>query len=114
MPFIEFATYAEYRYLVMAKLPDAFSHAADQDIDQVHRPKALPGAIGAGQQFLRDHLAVANARWRQAVVAIAAFRSHRRLAEISEQAGIADKPGVGRRPRRGARLGCQPPRSVSR
>src|SRR5260370_37724850 len=87
--FIEFATYAEHRYLVMAELLDAVGHAADQDIDQVHRPKTLAGAIGAGQQFLRDHLAIAQLRRRKAVAAIATFGGAERLAEISEQAGAA-------------------------
>src|SRR6202171_5740139 len=85
--FIELAAYAEHGYLVMPELLDAFSHAADQDIDQVHGPKTLPGAIGAGQQFLRDHLAIAQLRRRQAVVAIAALDGREGLAEISEQAG---------------------------
>ena len=57
----------------MTELGDAFGHSADQNIDQVHRAEPLPGAIGAGQQFLRDHLAVAKLRRRQAVVAIAAL-----------------------------------------
>src|ERR1019366_10335451 len=83
---------AEHRYLVMAELLDAFGQAANENIDQVHRPKTLPGAVGAGQQLLRDDLAVANDRRRQAVVAIAAFGGAKGFAEISEQAGT---PAVG-------------------
>ena len=79
----------------MPELLDALGHAADQNIDKVHGPKALPGAIGAGQQFLRDDLAVAQLRRRQAVVAIAAFWWLERLAEISEQAGAPAVRGFG-------------------
>ena len=54
--FIEFAADAEHRYPVMPELLDAFGQAADQNIDQMHGAKALSGAIGTGQQLLRDHL----------------------------------------------------------
>src|SRR6202165_1893806 len=65
--FIELAPYSKYGKLVMAELPDALRHAADQYVDEVHRPKTLPGAIGAGQQLLRDDLAIANRRRRETV-----------------------------------------------
>src|ERR1700682_1923367 len=79
----------------MSELFDAFRLAPDQDIDQVHRPKTLSGAIGAGQQFLRDDFAIAKLRRRQAVVAIAAFGGAERFAEISEQAGAPAVRGFG-------------------
>jgi hypothetical protein len=39
----------------------------------VHGAKTLPGAVGAGQQFLRWDFSVEHSRRRQAVVAIAAI-----------------------------------------
>src|SRR5437667_12627037 len=90
----------------MPELLDALGHAADQNIDQVHGPKALPGAIGAGQQLLCDDLAVAQLRRRQAVVAIAALWWLKRPAEISEQAGASAARGfgqTGQRRQRGSR-----------
>src|SRR3984893_19073655 len=98
--FVEFAADAEHGKLVMPELFYPLGLAADQHIDQVHRSKTLPGAIGAGQQLLRDDLAVAQGRWRQAVVAIAAFFELKRLAEIAEQAGAAAVRGLGERPPR--------------
>src|ERR1700682_5955589 len=79
----------------MPELFDAFRLAPDQDIDQVHRPKTLSGAIGAGQQFLCDDFAIAKLRRRQAVVAIAAFGGAERFAEISEQPGAPAVRGFG-------------------
>src|SRR3954471_13222142 len=70
----------------MSELLDAVGRPADQDIDQVHPSEPLPGAIGAGQQLLRDDLAVGETRRRQAAVAIAALGSRGGLAEIAEQA----------------------------
>ena len=70
----------------MSELRDALGHAADQHVDQVHGAESLTGAIGAGQQFLRGDLAVAELRRRQAVVAIAAIVAGNRFAEIAEQA----------------------------
>src|SRR5258707_1894992 len=84
----------------MPELLDAFGHAADQNIDQVHGPKALPGAIGAGQQLLREYLAVAQRRPRQPVDAIASFWWLKRLAEISEQVGTSAVRGFGQTDKR--------------
>src|SRR5712672_4839799 len=98
--FVELAADAKHRELVMPELLDPLRHAADQNIDQVHGPKALPGAIGAGQQLLRDDLAVAQLRRRQAVVAIAAFWWLKRLAEISEQVGASAVRGFGQTDKR--------------
>ena len=36
--------------------------AADQHVDQMHGAETLTGAIGAGQELLRDDLAIANKR----------------------------------------------------
>ena len=79
----------------MPKLFDAFGRTANQDIDQMHRPETLPGAIGAGQQLLRDDFAIAKQRRRQAVVAIAAFGGVEVFAEIAEQAGAPAIRGFG-------------------
>src|SRR5258708_39616333 len=70
--FIELAADAKNGYSVMPELLDTIRQPADQNIDQMHGAETLTGAIGAGQQFLGDDLAVAHDGWRQAVVAIAA------------------------------------------
>ena len=46
--FIEFGTDSKHRQLVMSELFDAFGHAADQNVDQMHRAKTLSGAVDAG------------------------------------------------------------------
>src|ERR1700680_2168221 len=79
----------------MPELLDALRRTADQDIDQMHRAKTLPGAVGASTKLLRDHVAVAQDRRRQAVVAIAAFGGAGPLAEISEQPGAPAVGGFG-------------------
>src|ERR1700734_382168 len=73
----------------MSELLDAVGQAADQNVDQMHSAETLPGAIGTGQQLLRDDFAVAKLRRRQAVVAIAALGGLGMFAKISEQADAA-------------------------
>src|SRR3954451_24199033 len=79
----------------MPELSDALGHAADQHVDQMHGAKALPGAVDAGQQLLRDDFSVADLWRRQAVVAIAAAGRLKHFAEIAEQAASAARRGLG-------------------
>src|SRR5690606_26834050 len=57
---------------VVAERPDALRLRPAQDIDQVGGAEALPGAVDAGQRFLRRHRRVPGFRRRQAVVTVAA------------------------------------------
>ena len=92
---VELGADAEHGELVVAELRDALGQAADQHVDQMHGAETLPGAIGAGQHFLRGHLAVAKLRRRQAIVAIAAIAAINGFAEIAEQAAAPAARGLG-------------------
>ncbi len=85
----------ENRKLVVTELRHTLVRMAEQDIDEMRGSKALPGAVDAGEQLLRDHGAVMHGRRRQAIIAIPAGVRRCRLAEIAEHVRAPAAGGLG-------------------
>ena len=82
--FAPLAADAEGAEPVVAALGGLVGRFAAQHVDDVHRTKALSGAVDAGEELLRRQRAIEGRRRIETGVAIAARRHG--LAEIAKQA----------------------------
>src|SRR5262249_53605536 len=80
------------RELIVSQPLHALGRIAAQHVDEMPGPKALAGAVDAGERLLRGFGAVPDARRVQAAVAVAAGRA--RFAEVSEHADATAAGGL--------------------